>query len=556
MLTVRDLLRDVDVDVLAGEANLDVPVRWVHISELTDPTPWLSGGELLLTTGMGLDTPEAQRAYVHRLADHGLAGLGLGVGFAHDRVPDALVAAAAERDFPLIEVPYDTPFIAVTEKAFTRLVNEQYAVLQRSIAAQERLQRIVLSERGLDALAAAIAALIGGTALVFDGRGEPQASHAFRRQLDPAAIEEVAAELRERARRGDARGFVPTQPELAPQALALPVAASDSPVGKGLPQAWLVAIKDSGGLSEFDRLVLHQSVTAVALELLRRRVADTTERRLAGDVLNEVVRGELEGPELARRLEPFGLGGRVTALVVQAPGSRGQAVALEAALTAALRDEAVSGLVATSGSSTCALMPGFLDDELFELADRLHERVTETLGAPPDAGVGRAVALGRARETFHEARCALEARTLGGAPPPPANGSGNGHGHAAAAGRRVATFRDLGSFQLLLSLQDNDALRLYCDSLLGPIEQGEGHYGGELMRSLEAFIECNGQWEAAARRLYCHRHTLRYRIRKIEELTGRDLASARDRIEFWLALRGREIAPRPSTHHHTTTSEV
>ena len=74
------------------------------------------------------------------------------------------------------------------------------------------------------------------------------------------------------------------------------------------------------------------------------------------------------------------------------------------------------------------------------------------------------------------------------------------------------------------------------------------------MRSLEAFIECNGQWEAAARRLYCHRHTLRYRIRKIEELTGRDLASARDRIEFWLALRGREIVhPRRAVRGETQT---
>ena len=100
-----------------------------------------------------------------------------------------------------------------------------------------------------------------------------------------------------------------------------------------------------------------------------------------------------------------------------------------------------------------------------------------------------------------------------------------------------------GSFQLLLSLQDEQALRLFCDSILGPIENGEGHYGGELMRSLEAFIECNGQWERAARRLYCHRHTLRYRIRRVEELTGRDLASARDRIEFWLALRARELVP-------------
>ena len=73
------------------------------------------------------------------------------------------------------------------------------------------------------------------------------------------------------------------------------------------------------------------------------------------------------------------------------------------------------------------------------------------------------------------------------------------------------------------------------------------------MRSLEAFIECNGQWEAAARRLYCHRHTLRYRIRKIEELTGRDLGSARDRIEFWLALRGREIVQPYAASHASTT---
>ena len=73
--------------------------------------------------------------------------------------------------------------------------------------------------------------------------------------------------------------------------------------------------------------------------------------------------------------------------------------------------------------------------------------------------------------------------------------------------------------------------------MLGPLEDGEGEYGEELLRSLEAFIEQNGQWEKAARQLYCHRHTLRYRIRRIEQLTGRDLSLARDRIEFWLALR-------------------
>jgi purine catabolism regulator len=295
--------------------------------------------------------------------------------------------------------------------------------------------------------------------------------------------------------------------------------------------------------------VLHQAVTVVALELLRRHVAASTERRLAGDVLSELVSGTVAGSDLTRRLEPFGLGGRVTALVLLPPartaGKGGGPEATEAALAGALRDEAVSGLVATANNHVTALLPGYLDDELFELAQRVLDRVVAKQGTAPAAGAGRAVAAGDARRAYHEARCALEARTLGRPVGADANGhgaNGNGSGTNGAASKpTVATYRDLGSFQLLLSLQDSDALRLFCESLLGPIETGEGHYGGELMRSLEAFIECNGQWEAAARRLYCHRHTLRYRIRKIEELTGRDLASARDRIEFWLALRGREL---------------
>src|SRR5262245_27304433 len=362
MLTVREILEDVDVTLLGGEANVDIPVRWVHISELRDPTPWLSGGELLLTTGLSLDTAARQREYIEILADHGLAGLGLGTGFRHAKVPKAMVQAAREREFALFEVPYELPFIALTELAFTRLVNEQYALLQRSIAAQERLQRIVLSERGLDAIAGALANLIGGPALVYDGRGELQTMRTFRRELADGVAEAVGEELRERARRGDGREFVPAHPDLAPRALALPVGGGEQPRAggaNGVPQAWLVAAKDTGGLAEIDRLILHQAVTVVALELLRRRVADTTERRLAGDLLSAAINGELEGLELGRRLEPFGLGGRVTTLVL-APGER-HVQACERALSEALRGESVSALVAAHGRFVCALMPGFLD---------------------------------------------------------------------------------------------------------------------------------------------------------------------------------------------------
>jgi purine catabolism regulator len=533
MLTLRDLLRDLDVRLVAGEAGVDRAVRWVHISEIVDPTPWLSGGELLLTTGLQLTRAEAQGEYVARLARHQLTGLGLGTGFAHDSVPEPMLRAADELGFPLFEVPYEVPFIAVTEKAFTHLVNEHYAVLQRALSAHERLERIVLSERGLDGVAGALAGLIGGPAIVFDARGEVLARRAARTPLRDAAVFALADEVRERARAGGRRGYAPGG-ELAGRALALPVprtppgagAAGDGPA----PQAWLVAAKDGGPLTEFDRLTLHQAVTIVALELLRRRVVDDTERRLAGDVLSAMVSGELDGVELARRLEPFGLRDRAAAVVLEPP--RQLKAAAEDALARALREEAHAGLAAGTGRFSCALLApagGGGDDDLFAVAERLRERVSRDVGTALAAGAGRLVPAGELRRAFHEARCALEARAL----------ASNGAAGEPPAG--LATYHDLGSFQLLLSLQDDEALRLFCDSILAPIEEGEGAYGGELMRSLEAFIECNGQWERAARRLYCHRHTLRYRIRRVEELTGRSLDSARDRIDFWLALRGREL---------------
>ena len=128
------------------------------------------------------------------------------------------------------------------------------------------------------------------------------------------------------------------------------------------------------------------------------------------------------------------------------------------------------------------------------------------------------------RHSFHEARCALEATRF-------ANGSAPD----------VASYRDLGAFTLLLSVQDTEALRLYCESVLGPIEDSDERYAGELLRSLEAYIDRNGHWERAAGDCYCHRHTLRYRIKRIEELTGRDLSRANDRVELWLALRAKEL---------------
>ena len=218
-----------------------------------------------------------------------------------------MVEAAEARGLPLFEVPYELPFIAVTEQAFTRLVNEQYALLQRSIAAQERLQRIVLTERGLDAIVGALATLVGGTALVFDGRGELQAQRTFRRELDAEVVAALGDELRERARRGDAREFAPADAALAARALALPVSAAGRAARR--PAAGLAGRGQGRRRPGRDRPPDpapggdRRSRSSCCAGASPTR----TERRLAGDVLSAAITGELEGAELepaARAVRP------------------------------------------------------------------------------------------------------------------------------------------------------------------------------------------------------------------------------------------------------------
>ncbi len=520
MLTLRDLLSDLDVRLASGGAELDAPVRWVHISELEDPTPFLSGGELLLTTGMALEDADTQRAYVARLAAHGLAGLGLGTGFAHASMPEALVEAAAEHGFALFEVPYELPFIALTEKAFTHLVNEQYAVLRRALTAHERLERIVLSEQGLEGVAAALSTLIGGPALIFDGRGEELASSG----AEPRVVAELGAELRERARAGARREF-------APGGRARGARAGAARRAHGRPRRRRAAGVAGGRQGRRRAVGVRPADAAPGRDDRRARAAappDGRRHRAAAGGR----RAERAGLRRAGRRRPRAPPGAVRArrpgrdarAGPAAPGQgRGRGRARRA--RSATRPPPGWWPAPAASRARCSRRPRAATRTCSRSPSACALRVTRDAGAELAAGAGRAALAGDARRTFHEARCALEARELAG------NG---GPGP-------VATFHDLGSFQLLLSLQDDEALRLFCDSILAPIQEGEGAYGGELMRSLEAFIECNGQWERASRQLYCHRHTLRYRIRRVEELTGRSLDSARDRIDFWLALRGREL---------------
>ena len=153
--------------------------------------------------------------------------------------------------------------------------------------------------------------------------------------------------------------------------------------------------------------------------------------------------------------------------------------------------------------------------------DQILKALSERLGTEVRAGTGSVVAVSDRARSLRESRYALQVCRL--------------------EGWNSAGFEDLGTYRLLLSMSEPDALRAFAESLLAPLDAYDRDHGGELATSLRSFLANNARWETAAAELYVHRHTLRYRMRKVEELTGRDLSSSFDRMEFWLALRAREL---------------
>jgi purine catabolism regulator len=419
---------------------------------------------------------------------------------------------------PLFEVPYEMPFIAITEAAAARLVSEQYDALARGSKVHEQLERLVIDGGGIDEITTSIAGAVGGSALVFDAALRQVARHPSKGSPRAEDVVKITEEISGRLGSTGA-GATSFEPEALPQqGLVVPV-----PGRRGAPPAgWLIVLSERGELGEFERLLTRQASIVVGLELMRERVVNETERRLAGDLLADALSGRLDPEELGGRLRPFGIESEGAVLVF----SLEDPPAAEGALETHLARAGVSALVATastaSGALLCAVIGTGADDPVSIARDARIALIASHPGVR--AAASRSVPVASLRRAFHEARCALEATSL-------QNGGGPD----------VASHRDLGAFTLLLALQDDEALRLYSEGLLEPIGRNEGEYGGELLRSLEAFIENNGNWERAARQLYCHRHTLRYRIKKIEELTGRDLSRATDRIELWLALRAREL---------------
>ena len=536
MITVQDILEipDLNLRLLAGAKSTSNPVRWVHITEVPDPTKWLKGGELLLTTGYGYVGPEEQQvASLQRLIDHNISGLGFGTGFSFDKVPPALVKVAEEYGFPLFEVPYHVPFIAITEAVASKIVNEQYSLLQRSLAVHEKLTKIVLEEKGLEAILSTLSALVGCSAVLFDFHGVVLCEAAYRRHLGGELIADLWRQIGDR--RANRQNFALSVDGVGSGVQVYPVVASHR-IG-----AFLAVVKDSGDFSEYDRIILHNVVTVTALELVKKKAVAETEKRLAGDFFDELIASDLYEEEIARRLAFFGLDPLSPHLILlldidaapEGGADPDQASAqdvkerLHWAVDEFMARRDVLFISASRADSVVILVqPGKPDgSDVIGLAGELQAAIGQLRPeVSVSLGIGRPHRqLTDLRQSYYEASYAIKIRTLKG------------------ERRVIASFDDLGSYGLLLGLQDTLSLQVFYDSVLGKLQKYDEQNSSDLVKSLACFLEANGHWGDAAEKLYVHRHTLRYRMKRVEEITGRDLDQSQDRMEFWLALKAKEL---------------
>jgi PucR family transcriptional regulator, purine catabolism regulatory protein len=473
MLTVEEVTQNsgLNLRLVAGRAGLRREVGWVHVSELADPTPFLEGREFLLTTGLGLGADaSAQRAYIRRLAKHGLAGLGIGLGFGFAEVPEAVVEESDRLGFPILAVPYEVPFVAITKAVYTQLANEQLAHLTRALKVNEQLADAVLEGRGLEALLAVVCNHVGCSLVLVDEVGRVLAErHSGKRIPFDGALE-------------------------------LPVALHDE-------IATLKAARDGDPFGEYDLLVLHHGQTALAFELSRRRAVGAAELRLAGDLLEDLEVGRIEERETARRMTAFGLdpdAGYAAFLALPSNGSGSERLRDELAADLDRRGRAHLSTARLDRAEFLVTVTS--EDDALELASQLvrsTEGMRIAVGRPARGG-----ALGR---SMLEARAALEA---GGAP--------------------VASYRDLGSLELLLGLPDA-SLEAFVARVLGAVAGN-----ARLLESLTTLLEAGGRWTDAAGQLGIHRHTLRYRMDRLREQTGRHPDDPKDQMELWLAVKAHQ----------------
>ncbi len=411
-----------------------------------------------------------------------------------------------------------------------RRTEVQLAEIRLSHDIHERFTNLSLDGAGIHSILDAISSLAGGRAALYsaDGyrvRGAGESSDGMPQRIHlPAPASAIGRELRINAGR-------PPRP------------LDVIPVRAGAEMLGLLAVGvDEEKMDAEGRVrALEHGSTILALELAKERAAAEVERRLRGDLVEEVLAGGLEAEEaerIARQAERLGhrLPQRAWVVVLEADddkteaalAARGQQDRLDGALNGLVRSRLPGALTLVRPASAVFLVPDELANDLATV-EKLAAQVLAAAAPVMKPGSGSvgigniANGVGELARSHIEARQALRLTRRAG------------------SRGRVASYRSLGAFRLLLEVQSPEALRRFVDELLGPLLQYAQSRDTPLLETLEALSAARWIRRAAARQLGIHINSMTYRIERIQALTGLQLDDPETRVAISIALRARTM---------------
>ncbi|MBB6351820.1 purine catabolism regulator [Nonomuraea muscovyensis] len=284
-VTVEDLLRSpaLQLRLLAGEAGLGRSVSWAHVSELDDPTPWLLGAEVIMTTGIGVPRSAArQRAYLERLDDAGVSALALSAHLHTPPLHPAFFAAAEERGMPVLEVPLAVPFIAIAQEVAAAVQEDARHRLGAQLQVFGALRWLAAEALDAATLFKRLERLSGYAVYLCTPQGRP---------LLPGVPVPPSPDV------------LPSEPDAPPTVPGGFVLAVPAPGG---PAGFLVAFEREGARPAGLAVVQHIA-TVAALQVAMARHERETLRREGAETLAELLQDVLDPPAARRRLARHGL---------------------------------------------------------------------------------------------------------------------------------------------------------------------------------------------------------------------------------------------------------
>ncbi|WP_128377209.1 PucR family transcriptional regulator [Streptomyces cavernae] len=520
--------------VVTGVPHLDRPVRWVHITELTDPASFLKGGELVLTTGMPLpDDAAGVRRYVDELADIGAAALVIELVRRYHRPPDALVDACHLRGLPLVTLAKDVNFLEVTQVVHALLLGNQAEAMRRTQHIHEAFTALTLRGAGPEDVLSAAAEMSGRTVVL-----ENLVHQALICEPSGSTVEEALAGWEQRSR---ATGPGDHTAIRGPEGwLTAPVEYQGERWGRVamLPgrhdRTDRTDRRDSTDRTDGptfgpeDITVLER--TAMALTVARLIHPTSWERTAHRNVLRDLVEQRHRSPADARtRCAALGLptdrSRFVVTLVDLGTGHGGTEP--ETRLFQELRTAGIPALVGELAPDRLGILLALRPSQPWR---PVVERLCSTAsGLAPQAvvSVGSEVTdLSYTARSFREAVRVAEA-TPPGQPLPP--------------DRSFHELSDIGLRRLLYALREDTRIQEYTEQRLGRLVDHDTRHGSELLTTLRHYLDAAGNKTTAARRGGLSRETLYQRLRTIERLLDCDLESGEQRTEFHVALAALDV---------------